>query len=58
MEKPLDVPKLLRIIAELTAEPAETRLKRLVGLHGDARYVPPLHPVARNAMSRERRYNR
>ena len=37
MEKPLDVPKLLRIIAELTAEPVETRLKRLIGLHGDAR---------------------
>ena len=58
MEKPLDVPKLLRIIAELTAEPAETRLKRLVGLHGDTRYVPPLHPVSLNANSRERRHNR
>jgi len=45
MEKPLDVPKLLRIIAELTAEPAETRLKRLVGLHGDTRYVPRYSPL-------------
>ncbi len=31
MEKPLDVPLLLKTITELLAEPAENRLKRLVG---------------------------
>jgi CheY-like chemotaxis protein len=41
MEKPLDVPTLLRTIASLLAEPPELRLKRLVGLHDDMRYVPP-----------------
>lgn len=41
MEKPLDVPRLLQTIPELLAEPAETRLKRLAGLHSGVRYVPP-----------------
>jgi DNA-binding response OmpR family regulator len=39
MEKPLDVPLLLETIAALLAEPAETRLKRLVGLSKDVRYA-------------------
>ena len=39
MEKPLDVPLLLQTIAALLAEPAETRLKRLVGLNKDVRYA-------------------
>jgi DNA-binding response OmpR family regulator len=51
MEKPLDVPLLLKTITELLAESAETRLKRLVGLHSDVRHVPPAHPVSTNAMS-------
>ena len=44
MRKPLDVPVLLQTITDLLAESAETRLKRLVGLHGDRRHVPP-NPV-------------
>jgi two-component system, OmpR family, KDP operon response regulator KdpE len=43
MEKPLDVPLLLKTIAELIAEESETHLKRLAGLRGDLRYVPPAH---------------
>lgn len=44
MRKPLDVPVLLQTITDLLAESAETRLKRLVGLHGDPRDMPP-NPV-------------
>lgn len=44
MRKPLNVPVLLQTITDLLAEPAETRLKRLVGLHGDTPHVPP-NPV-------------
>jgi DNA-binding response OmpR family regulator len=39
MEKPLDVPLLLQMIAALLAESAEIRLKRLVGLNKDVRYA-------------------
>ncbi len=39
MEKPLDVPLLLQMIATLLAEPAETRLKRLVGLNNPVGYA-------------------
>ena len=38
MEKPLDVPLLLRTIAELLEEPAENRLKRLAGAEHSLRY--------------------
>jgi DNA-binding response OmpR family regulator len=41
MEKPLDVPLLLQTITALFTEPAETRLKRLVGLNKDVRYAAP-----------------
>lgn len=41
LRKPLNVPVLLQTIADLLAESAETRLKRLVGLQGDTRHVPP-----------------
>jgi DNA-binding response OmpR family regulator len=41
MEKPLDVSLLLQTIAALLIEPAEARLKRLVGLNSDVRYAPP-----------------
>jgi len=41
MEKPLDVPLLVQTIAALLVEPAEARLKRLVGLNNDVRYAPP-----------------
>ncbi|MEI7938946.1 MAG: response regulator [Verrucomicrobiota bacterium] len=40
MEKPLDVPLLFQTIAALLVEPAEARLKRLVGLNNDVRYAP------------------
>jgi two-component system, LuxR family, response regulator TtrR len=39
MEKPLDVPVLLQTIAALLAEPAEIRLRGLVGLNKDVRYA-------------------
>jgi DNA-binding response OmpR family regulator len=41
MEKPLDVPLLLETITTLLAEPAEARLKRLVGLNRPVRYAAP-----------------
>lgn len=45
MEKPLDVPLLVKTIAEMVAEESETHLKRLAGLRRDLRYVPPAHHV-------------
>jgi len=41
VEKPLNVPRLLETVKQLLAEPPEIHLKRLAGLHQDARYVPP-----------------
>jgi DNA-binding response OmpR family regulator len=38
MEKPLDVAFLLLTISELLAEPPETRIKRLAGLHNYVRH--------------------
>jgi DNA-binding response OmpR family regulator len=40
MEKPLDVPLLLKTIADLIAEPAELRLKRLTGREHSLLYFP------------------
>ncbi len=40
MEKPLDVPLLLKTITDLLAEPAESRLKRLAGVERSMRYFP------------------
>jgi DNA-binding response OmpR family regulator len=57
MEKPLDVPVLLQIIAELLAESSETCLKRLVGLHSNARQALPRHTlVSANATSCEQEH--
>jgi len=41
MEKPLEVPALLKTMEELLAEPQEHRLYRLCGQLDDTRYVPP-----------------
>lgn len=41
MQKPLDLPRLLQTITELLVESSETRLRRLVGLKSDVRYVVP-----------------
>jgi DNA-binding response OmpR family regulator len=41
MEKPLDLPKLLRTIRELLAEPADSRLARMAGKRSEFRYLPP-----------------
>lgn len=57
MQKPLDVPRLLQTITELLAESAETRLKRLVGLHSDVRHMPPTQPASPKARSPSRRKN-
>ncbi len=38
MEKPLDIPLLLKTIAELLAELPEKRLKRLIGVEHSTRY--------------------
>lgn len=56
MEKPLDVPGLLRTITDLLAEPPELRLKRLVGLHDDMLYVLP-RPVRSNPASPKMKRN-
>ena len=42
MEKPLDVPFLLRTMTDLLAEPAEARLRRLAGF-SSTRYAAPQH---------------
>jgi DNA-binding response OmpR family regulator len=49
MEKPLDVPSLLQIIAALLAEPAEARLTRLVGRGSDVSYAPPRRTASAKA---------
>lgn len=41
MEKPIEVPALLKTMEELLAEPQEHRLSRLCGHCDDTRYVPP-----------------
>ena len=41
MEKPLDLPKLLRTIEDLLAEPAEARRARSAGRSGEFHYLPP-----------------
>ena len=43
MEKPLNLPSLLKTIPELFTEGSETHLKELMGLRGKPRYAPPLH---------------
>ena len=40
MEKPIEVPALLKTMEELLTEPKENRLRRLCGQLGDTRYVP------------------
>jgi len=41
MEKPLDLPKLLRTMEELLAEPEEARLARTAGQPAEFHYLPP-----------------
>jgi len=41
MEKPLDLPKLLRVIRDLVNEPSETRRARMEGRPVEFRYLPP-----------------
>ena len=41
MEKPLDIPLLLKTMAELLVEAPEERLKRLIGLDHSTRYFRP-----------------
>lgn len=41
MEKPLDLPLLLKSIQELIAQESETHLSGLMGLHSDLRHIPP-----------------
>lgn len=41
MEKPIEVPALLKTMEELLAEPKADRLRRLQGQLDDTRYVPP-----------------
>ena len=46
MQKPLDVPLLLKTISELLLEPPEKRLKRLVGVEQSTRCFQPIPAVA------------
>ena len=41
MEKPLDLPKLLRTMRDLLAEPATARLARMAGKPAEFHYLPP-----------------
>jgi len=41
MEKPLDLPKLLRTISDLLAEPAASQLARMAGKAAEFHYLPP-----------------
>lgn len=54
MEKPLNLPTLLKTIRELMTENPETRLKRLVGLRKDLHYVPPSNQYHANAKLEKR----
>jgi len=54
MEKPLDLPKLLRTIHELLAEPVEARVARLAGARAEFHYLPPKERQA--ALTREGRH--
>jgi DNA-binding response OmpR family regulator len=55
MEKPLDVPLLLKTITELLVESPEARLKRLVGVEGATRYFRPASATSsRKEFRRER----
>ena len=40
LEKPMDIPKLLRTVAALLAEPAESHLARMTGQRTDFHYLP------------------
>jgi DNA-binding response OmpR family regulator len=40
LEKPLNIPKLLKTIRDLLAESPEARLARLAGKQADFRYLP------------------
>jgi two-component system response regulator HydG len=44
MEKPLDLPKLLRTIRDLLAEPAASQLARMAGKAAEFHYLPPKRP--------------
>ena len=44
MEKPLDLPKLLRTIRDLLAEPAASQLARVAGKAAEFHYLPPKPP--------------
>ena len=46
IEKPIEVPALLKTMKELLAEPCEARLRRLCGYQQDTRYLPPRAAVA------------
>jgi CheY-like chemotaxis protein len=50
MEKPLDVPQLLKTIQELLVEPPEVRLRRLCGYGQDLRYIPSARPLFRQRL--------
>ncbi len=44
MEKPLDLPKLLRTIRDLLAEPAASQSARMAGKAAEFHYLPPKRP--------------
>jgi CheY-like chemotaxis protein len=55
MEKPLDLPKLLRTICDLLADPAGARSARVAGKAAEFHYLPPKRPqpVAQGADNRD-----
>ena len=57
MQKPLDVPLLLKTISELLLEPAEKRLKRLAGIEQSTRCFQPA-PAASSVPKSFRRESR
>ena len=50
LEKPLDIPMLLRTVDELLAESAEARLARLTGRQAVFFYRPPASPQSSQEM--------
>ena len=46
MEKPIEVPALLKTMDELFAEPMEARLRRLCGYQPDTKHLRPLNTSA------------
>ena len=51
MEKPIEVPALLKTMDELLAEPEEARLRRMCGYQQDTKHLRPPHAATARKLS-------